>query len=261
VACGGERSSSTIVLATTTSIEDTGLLEQLLPAFQAAHPGMAVQATAVGTGQALELGRRGDADILIVHSPVEENRFVAEGHGIDRRPLMYNEFVLVGPPEDPADIAGLGDIGDAFRRIAEAGMNFVSRGDESGTHRRERSIWSAVAVTPTGPWYIEAGLGMADALRVASERRAYIFSDIATYLTNRNGIDLEIVSQGDPRLINQYSVLRISKARNERGALALAEWLTGAEAAIIIEGTASDPFGTPVFRAGSAPADAGVSAR
>jgi tungstate transport system substrate-binding protein len=249
----GDRGDGTVVLATTTSVEDTGLLEQLIPAFQEAHPDIAVQATAVGTGQALELGRRGDADVLIVHSPVDEKRFIAEGHGLDRRPLMYNEFVLVGPPEDPADIAGMSDTGEAFQRIAQAEMNFVSRGDDSGTHRRERSVWSIVGVTPAGPWYIEAGLGMGDALRVASERRAYILSDIATYLTNRAAIDLEIVSQGDPRLVNQYSVMLVSRARNESGARAFIDWITGQQAAAIIEGIATDPFGSPVFRSGTAP--------
>lgn len=254
LAACGDRSGGTVVLATTTSVEDTGLLEQLLPAFQEAHPGLIVQATAVGTGQALELGRRGDADVLIVHSPVDENRFIAEGHGADRRPLMYNEFVLVGPPEDPSDIAGLTDVGEAFGRIAQDQSSFVSRGDDSGTHRRERSIWSAIGVTPEGPWYTEAGLGMGDALRVASERRAYILSDIATYLTNRASIDLEIVAQGDPRLINQYSVLRVTRGSNQRGATAFIEWITGDAAAAIIEGIATDPFGAPVFRTGTAPA-------
>ena len=253
VASCGDRGNGSVVLATTTSVEDTGLLEQLIPAFQEAHPGIVVQATAVGTGQALELGRRGDADVLIVHSPVDENRFVAEGHGLDRRPLMYNEFVLLGPPEDPADIAGLSDIGEAFQRVAQEEMNFVSRGDDSGTHRRERSIWSAAGMAPEGPWYIEAGLGMGDALRVASERRAYILSDIATYLTNRAAIDLEIVSQGDPRLVNQYSVILVSRARNERGARAFIDWITGEQAAGIIEGIATGPFGSPVFHSGTAP--------
>lgn len=256
LAACGDRSGGTIVLATTTSVEDTGLLEELLPAFQEAHPGLTVQATAVGTGQALELGRRGDADVLIVHSPVDENRFIAEGHGADRRPLMYNEFVLVGPPEDPSDIAGMTDIGEAFGRIAQEQSSFVSRGDDSGTHRRERSVWSATGITPAGPWYTEAGLGMGDALRVASERRAYILSDIATYLTNRASIDLEIVSQGDPRLINQYSVMRVTRGSNERGATAFIDWITGNAAAAIIEGIATDPFGAPVFRAGTAPATA-----
>ncbi len=258
-ACSG-RGTSPIVLATTTSVEDSGLLEQLLPAFEASHAGVTVQATAVGTGQALELGRRGDADILIVHSPVDENRYVAEGHAIDRRPLMYNEFVLLGPPEDPAGIAGLTDVGEAFGRIAGAEMNFVSRGDDSGTHKRERSIWSAIGLTPAQPWYIEAGLGMGDALRVASERSAYILSDIATYLTNRASVELEIVSQGDPRLINQYSVLRVTNARNERSAIAFAEWLTGEEAAAIIENLAKDPFGAPVFHPGVATVTARAAA-
>lgn len=259
-ACGDE-SSGPIILATTTSVEDTGLLEQLLPAFHEAHPGMTVQAVATGTGQALVLGRRGDADVLIVHSPVDENRFVAEGHGVDRQPLMYNEFVLLGPPEDPADIAGLTNIGDAFQRIAQGQLTFVSRGDDSGTHRRERSIWSAIGVTPEEPWYVEAGLGMGDALRVASERRAYILSDIATYLTNRAALDLEIVSQSDPRLVNQYSVMRVSRAANERGAIAFINWVTGPEAAAIIEGIANDPFGAPVFRTGSAPVSSAIPAR
>jgi tungstate transport system substrate-binding protein len=132
-------------------------------------------------------------------------------------------------------------------------MNFVSRGDQSGTHRRERAIWATIGLEPEGPWYIEAGLGMGDALRVASERRGYILTDIATYLANRSGVDLEIVSQGDLQLINQYSVIRVANARNQEGAQAFAEWLLGADAAAIIEGLARDPFGAPVFHAGAAP--------
>jgi tungstate transport system substrate-binding protein len=223
------------------------LLDALIPAFESVHPEYSVRALAVGSGQALELGRRGDADVLITHSPDEELQLMADGHGADRRPLMSNEFVLLGPPEDPADIAGVQDIGEAFRRIAESESGFVSRGDQSGTHRRELTVWAAIGVTPAQPWYIEAGLGMADALRVASERRAYVLSDIATWLLTRAGLELDIMSRGDARLVNEYAVIVVARASNAEGAHALAGWLTGPDAQSLIRGFGRTESGESPF--------------
>jgi tungstate transport system substrate-binding protein len=225
-ACARENAAPTrVVLATTTSVDDTGLLDVLVPMFQQQHPQYTLEYVAVGSGQALELGRRGDADVIIAHSPADEERFMAEGLGIDRRPLMRNTFVLLGPAADPARVRGITDIAEAFRRIAATPAPFVSRGDDSGTHRKERSIWDAARVQPAGEWYLEAGVGMADALRIASERQAYILTDNATWLFARSALQLEPLSSGDDRLVNRYSVIRVQHARNAEGATAFADWL------------------------------------
>jgi tungstate transport system substrate-binding protein len=236
-----------LLLATTTSVEDSGLLQRLVPAFEAAYPQYRVQYTAVGSGQALELGRRGDADALIVHSPDDEADFMAEGHGIDRRNVMINDFVLLGPPSDPAHVRDTTGATGAFRRIATAGAPFISRGDQSGTHRRELAVWGAAGIELTGSWYAEAGVGMGEALGVASERRAYILSDIATYLYMRGTVDLEILSRGDPLLRNQYAVIRCTRAANAAGAAAFADWLVGDEAQSLIRDFGQDSLGEPLF--------------
>jgi len=226
VGCGSQGGQpARVMLATTTSVDDTGLLETLIPSFEAEHAEWAVEYVAVGSGQALLLGRRGDADLLITHSPVDEERFMADRHGLDRRPLMRNTFVLLGPSADPAGVRGVTDIAETFRRIAAAGASFVSRGDDSGTHRKERSIWSDAGVEPGGAWYAEAGVGMGDALRIASERQSYILADNATWLFLRGSLDLLVLSSGDDRLINHYSVIRVADARNVEGAAAFADWL------------------------------------
>jgi len=247
VSCVRPATPSRLILATTTSVEDSGLLQELVPAFEAAHPEYAVQYTAVGSGQALELGRRGDADVLIVHSPEDEARFMADGHGADRRAVMSNEFVLLGPGTDPAGVRGIADAAAAFRRIAAAGAPFISRGDQSGTHQRERSMWSAAGVKPSGSGYTEAGVGMGEALGIASQRQAYILSDIATWLFVRGGLDLEILSRGDARLLNPYSVIRCAQAANPAGAEAFAEWLVGDEAQALIGRFGLSNVGEPLF--------------
>jgi len=236
-----------IILATTTSVEDTGLLQELVPAFEQMFPQYRVQYTAVGSGQALELGRRGDADALIVHSPDDETTFMADGFGIDRRKVMYNEFVLLGPATDPAGVRGVAGIVEAFRRIAAAEAPFISRGDQSGTHRREQSVWKTAGIEPAGAWYAEAGVGMGEALGVASERQAYILTDIATYLYMRGGLDLTLLTRGDPLLVNQYSVIRCSKAANPAGAAAFADWLVSDRAQSIIRDFGRDPVGEPLY--------------
>lgn len=246
-ACARGGPPARLMVATTTSVEDSGLLQALVPAFEAAYPQYKVQYTAVGSGQALELGRRGDADALIVHSPADEAAFIEAGHGIDRRPFMVNDFVVVGPAADPAGVRGAADAADAFRRIAAAATPFISRGDESGTHRREMSVWQAAGLEPGGAWYSEAGIGMGEALGVASERQAYILVDIATWLYLRARTGLEILVRGDPILLNQYSVIRCTGAANAAGAEALADWLVSDEAQALIGAFGKETAGEPLF--------------
>jgi len=236
-----------LILATTTSVEDSGLLQTLVPAFEAAFPQYRVSYTAVGSGQALELGRRGDTDALIVHSPDDEATFMADGNGIDRRKVMYNDFVLLGPVSDPADVRAATGAAAAFRRIAASAVPFISRADESGTHRREQAVWKAAGIEPSGSWYTEAGVGMGEALGIASERRAYILSDIATYLYMRGGLDLEILSRGDPLLLNQYSVIRCAHAAHPAAAAAFADWLVSEAAQSLIREFGRETVGEPLF--------------
>jgi tungstate transport system substrate-binding protein len=256
--CGGEPQPPTrVMLATTTSVDDTGLLETLIPQFEEDHPQWAIEYVAVGSGQALELGRRGDADLLIAHSPADEERFMTEGHGIDRRPLMHNTFVLLGPRTDPASVRGVQDIAEAFRRIAASGATFVSRGDDSGTHRKERSIWTDAGVQPAGEWYTEAGVGMGDALRIAAERQSYILADNATWLFLHGTLDLDVLSSGDERLINRYSVIRVADARNAEGAAAFADWLLQPDVQTVIGEFRRQEVGQSLF----IPEAAGVTTR
>ena len=238
-----------VTLATTHTVEDSGLLEVLTAAFAQAHPEVRVRVVVSGSGEALGLGRRGDADVLLTHAPEAEEQFVADGHGVERLPIMRNEFVLYGPTTDPANVRGVEDIVEAFRRIMAAEAAFVSRGDDSGTHRREQAIWRAVGVEPSGSWYLEAGLGQADALRLASERDAYMLADRGTYAVVQRRIALVALSEGDARLENVYSVMRVVDAANPEGAAVVAEWLTGPEAARLITGLGSDAEGRPLFEA------------
>jgi tungstate transport system substrate-binding protein len=200
-----------VVLATTTSVRDAGLLDSLLPAFER-RAGIRVKVLAVGSGQAMELGRRGEADILILHDPAGEERFVAQGYGIERQPLMHNEFVLVGPPEDPAGVRGLGAVA-AFESIGRAGALFVSRGDRSGTHEKERELWARAGLEPGRGWYREAGQGMGATLVIASQLRAYTLTDVGTLLAHRAPLDLPILVEGDSALPNPYHVILANPAR------------------------------------------------
>lgn len=243
--CGEGRPE--LLVASTTSTEDSGLFDVLLPAFMEAHPEVAVRVMAVGTGQALELGRRRDADVLLVHAPAAESVFVAGGYGAARCEVMYNDFVVAGPRSDPAGVTGLTDAVEAFRRIASAGAGFVSRGDDSGTHLRERSIWEIAGITPSGGWYLEVGQGMAESLRMAMERRAYTLTDRATFLSQRHALDLEVLAEGDPRLFNQYGVIPVAGAAHPRAARSFALWITGEEGQAIIGRHGVERFGQPLF--------------
>jgi tungstate transport system substrate-binding protein len=205
-----------ITVASTTSTEQSGLFGHILPIFTR-ETGIAVRVVALGTGQALDVGRRGDADVVFVHDRAAEERFVAEGFGGPRRPVMYNDFVLAGPEADPARIAGGADIAAALRAIAAAGAPFVSRGDRSGTHAAELRLWQQAGVDPVqgrGRWYREVGQGMGPALNTAAAQEAYILTDRGTWLAFRNRRGLRIVTEGDERLFNQYGVMLVSPTRH-----------------------------------------------
>jgi tungstate transport system substrate-binding protein len=205
-----------IVVASTSSTENSGLLAHLLPIFTA-RSGIEVRVVARGTGQAIRMAEAGDADVLLVHHQASEERFVAEGFGVRRTEVMYNDFVLIGPAADPAGISGEADIAAAFARIAERRAAFASRGDDSGTHKKEMSLWRASGADPraaSGGWYREAGAGMGATLNIAAATDAYVLSDRATWLAFRNKAALEVLSEGDPRLFNQYGVILVNPERH-----------------------------------------------
>lgn len=228
-----------IRMSTTTSTENSGLLKQLLPAFEAKH-GIKVQVISVGTGKALELGKNGDVDVVLVHARPSEDKFVAEGHGVNRRDVMYNDFVLVGPREDPLGLHGTRDIIGAFRKLAEGRARFVSRGDNSGTDQMEKSYWKEAGIVPNGAWFVSAGLGMGEVLTMAAEMRAYTLSDRATYGAYRAKTGLDVVVQGDPKMFNPYGIIAVSPKKypdiNYEGAMKLIEWITSPEGKRLIAG-------------------------
>lgn len=240
-------SAETFVLASTTSTQDSGLLDALTPAFERAFPRYRLKIVAVGSGEAMDLGRRGDADVLLVHSPDDEEIFMREGRGVSRQPVMRNDFVIAGPRADRAQVRRASGGADAFRRIARAGARFVSRGDESGTHRRELRTWKAARVAPAGAWYLEAGQGMAETLAIASELRAYVLTDTATLTVVRRSVDLRALLRGDPSLINPYSVIPVKLARHLSAATAFARWITGPQGQGLIAEFGRGAYGAPLF--------------
>ncbi|GAB6062085.1 ABC transporter substrate-binding protein [Deferrisoma palaeochoriense] len=237
-----------IRMSTTTSTENSGLLARLLPPFEETW-GCKVDVIAVGTGKALRLGANGDVDVVLVHARSAEDRFVAEGYGVNRRDVMHNDFVVLGPPADPAGVRGAGSAAEAFRRIATAEAPFVSRGDDSGTHKKELGLWAAAGLKPKGSWYKEAGQGMGPVLLMARELRAYTLSDRGTYLAFRDKLDLAVVFEGDPALANPYGVIAVNPARyphvNYEGAMLLIGYLTGPRGQRIIKGFQKG--GEPLF--------------
>ena len=258
-ACAGEERSA-IVLSSTTSTEDSGLFDVLIPAFEAAHPSLRVRVLAVGSGQALELGRRGDADVLLTHAPTAESVFVAQGHGEARRAVMYNDFVLVGPAADPAGVRGESDAAAALARIAAAVAPFISRGDDSGTHRKELDLWEAAGLggpEARGPGYLEAGQGMGEVLRVAAEKEGYTLSDRSTFLFLRD-LPLEVLLEGDPRLTNPYGVIVVRKAKNRAGGRAFADWITSPAGQAVVGDYGRARFGQPLFFPGEPPGGHGT---
>ncbi len=239
-----------IILATTTSTQDSGLLDVLIPLFERQSP-YRVKTIAVGSGQALQMGRDGNADMLLVHSPAAEKAFMEAGYGLDRRPVMHNDFILLGPASDPAGAAQADNVAEALRRIASTGSLFYSRGDDSGTHKMELNLWQKAAIQPAGDWYQETGQGMGATLKIASERQAYTLSDRGTYLANRQQLELIIVFEGDPALLNVYHVITVNPAGhpavNLEGARAFAEFLVSAETQAIIGQFGVERFGQPLF--------------
>jgi tungstate transport system substrate-binding protein len=255
VGCSSSSRPESLTLATTTSTQDSGLLDVLVPLFRS-QTGIEVKVAAVGTGQALELGRRGDADVLLVHDPDGEARFVEQGFGVGRRPVMWNDFVLVGPAADPAGVKGLASAAEAFRRIARAEAPFVSRGDESGTHQKEKAIWRLAQVEPRGSWYVRAGASMGQVLRMASEKRACTLSDRGTFLAQRQGVELEVLCEGDPLLVNPYSVILVSPEKHphvrHEAARKFADFLLKPQTQKVIADFGKDRFGQPLFFPGEA---------
>ncbi len=240
-----------LVLATTTSTDNSGLLDFILPDFEQKYHAD-VDVIAVGTGQALALGRKGDADVLLVHARAKEDAFIQAGYGVNRQDVMYNDFVIVGPPNDPAGIAGMTDAPAAMAKIAQTQSLFVSRGDDSGTHTKEKSLWAAVGIEPAGDWYISAGQGMGAVLTLANEQLAYTLSDRATYLARTlEGTDLVVLVEGDPMLFNPYGVMAVNPLVhpdvNFDGATAFINWITDVETQQLISTFGEAEFGHPLF--------------
>lgn len=200
-------------LATTTSTENSGLLAELIPPFEKAND-CQVDVIAVGTGKAIKLGENGDVDVVMVHARTKEDKFVADGYGVDRRDVMYNDFVILGPTGDPAGVKGMTDAVSAMAGIANAKATFVSRGDDSGTHAREKQLWQAAGMQPAGDWYLEAGRGMGEVIIMAGERQGYTLCDRGTYLAFRSKTDLQIVVEGDRRLYNPYGVILVNPLKH-----------------------------------------------
>jgi len=240
---------SALVLATTTSVRDAGLLDVLLPVFEK-RTGYSVKVIAVGSGQAMALGRRGEADLLILHDPAGEAAFVAEGYGVGRRSLMHNEFVMVGPAGDPASVRGTTAVA-ALTAIAGQGTAFVSRGDRSGTHVKELELWRRSGREPDPRWYRESGQGMGATLVIADQLGAYTLTDIGTFLGHKAPLEFEILVEGDTALFNPYHVIRANPERfpsaNERGAVALADYLLSAGAQQVIGRFGREEFGRSLF--------------
>jgi tungstate transport system substrate-binding protein len=241
----------TIILATTTSTQDSGLLDVLLPIFEK-KTGYFVKTIAVGSGQAMAMGEKGEADVLLVHSPDAEKKFIAEGYGVNQRLVMHNDFIIVGPSEDPAKIKGMKSSAEAFKKMASAKALFLSRGDNSGTHAKERAIWKATGMNPEGEkWYQQTGLGMGQTLSVAAEKKGYTLADRGTYLAMKKNLGLDILIEGDAILLNIYHVIEVNPAKwpkiNVAGAKAFADFMVSKETQNIIKTFGVDKFGSPLF--------------
>jgi tungstate transport system substrate-binding protein len=235
VAAPARAQDKSIVVASTTSTQDSGLFSHILPLFKA-KTGIDVKVVAQGTGQALDTGRRGDADVLFVHAKAQEEKFVADGFGVKRYPVMYNDFVLIGPKSDPAGIKGMSDVAEALKAIKSKGAPFISRGDRSGTHIAELDLWKAAGIDigkEKGPWYKEIGQGMGAALNTASAANAYVLADRGTWLSFKNRGDLDILVAGDKRLFNQYGVMLVNPEKHPHVKKALGQafidWLVSPE--------------------------------
>ena len=241
--------NANVILATTTSTQDSGLLDQLLPVFEK-KTGYKVKTIAVGTGQALAMGTKGEADVLLVHAPAAEKKVVESGAAINRKLVMHNDFILVGPASDTAKIKGRTTL-DALKAIAGKQAVFVSRGDDSGTHKMELSLWKNAGSKPEKPWYLEAGAGMGQTLKIADEKLGYTLTDRATYLAQKKNLKLAILVEGDAKLLNIYHVMEVNPAKfakvNQAGAKAFSDFLLSAEAQKLIADFGKEKYGQPLF--------------
>lgn len=240
-----------IILATTTSTQDSGLLDVLIPVFEK-KTGYFVKTIAVGSGQAMAMGQKGEADVMLVHSPDAEKKFVEEGYGINRRLVMHNDFIIVGPGADPAKIKGVKSSAEALKLIAKAGGLFLSRGDNSGTHAKEKGLWKNAEINPVGQkWYQETGLGMGQTLNVAAEKKGYTLADRGTYLALKKNLGLDILVEGDAALLNIYHVIEVNSAKwpkaNAAGAKAFADFMVSKKTQDIIKTFGVDKYGSPLF--------------
>jgi tungstate transport system substrate-binding protein len=240
-----------IILSTTTSTQDSGLLDVLLPIFEK-KTGYFVKTIAVGSGQAMAMGQKGEADVLLVHSPAAEKKFVAEGYGINRRLVMHNDYIIVGPKSDPAGIKGTKSAAEAFKKVAAAGAIFMSRGDNSGTNAKEKEIWKTAGIKAEGQkWYQQTGLGMGQTLNVAAEKRTYTLADRGTYLALKKNLGLDILAEGDAILLNIYHVIEVNPAKwpkvNAAGAKAFADFMVSKQTQKVIKTFGVDKFGSPLF--------------
>jgi tungstate transport system substrate-binding protein len=242
--------STTVILSTTTSTQDSGLLDILVPRFEK-KTGLTVKTISVGTGQALALAARGEADVALVHAPSPERKYVEKGKMQNRRLVMYNDFVIIGPAEDPARIQRMTKASDAMKAIASSGSRFVSRGDNSGTHNLEKELWKLAGVEPQTGWYIESGQGMGATLGIADDRKAYTLTDRGTYLAFQKRVRLPILLEGDRPLLNLYSVMEVNPANgpkvNTAGGKAFADFMVSADVQRVIKTFGVDKYGQPLF--------------
>jgi len=239
-----------LILATTTSTQDSGLLDVLVPDFEQ-KTGYTVKTVAVGSGEAMKMGQECNADVLLVHSPSAETDFMTNNYGSDRRLVMHNDFIIVGPASDPAGIKGSATAAEAFTKIADTQSPFVSRADKSGTNTKELAIWKAANITPEGDWYVESGQGMGATLKIASEQADYTLTDRATYLANKDNLQLDLLVEGDKSLLNIYHVITVNPANcptvNNAGALAFADYIVSPETQALIGSFGTEKFGQPLF--------------
>ena len=242
-----------LILATTTSTQDSGLLDVLVPLFQQ-QTGYTVKVVAVGTGAALQMGQQGNADVLLVHAPSSEKTYMDGGFGKDRLLVMHNDFLIVGPTADPAGIKGTASAVEAFKKIATASAPFISRGDNSGTNTKELALWKSAGLDPAGQkasWYVESGQGMGATLTIASEKNSYTLTDRATYLANKGNLKLDILVEKDPSLLNVYHVITVNPDKwpkvNYTGAMAFAKWITSPDTQAVIGKFGVDKYGQQLF--------------
>jgi tungstate transport system substrate-binding protein len=240
-----------IILATTTSTQDSGLLDKLIPIFEK-KTGYFVKTIAVGSGQAMKMGEKGEADVMLVHSPDAEKKFIADGYGINRQLIMHNDFIIIGPASDPARIKGTKSSAEALKLIAKAEGLFLSRGDNSGTHAKEKGLWKKAEIIPAGQkWFQETGLGMGQTLNVAAEKKGYTLTDRGTYLSMKKNLGLDILVEGDAALLNIYHVIEVNSAMwpkaNAAGAKAFAAFMVSKQTQSIIKTFGVDKYGSPLF--------------